>query len=394
MHADRDVVDLTMMEAALVAVEDLEGLVLGADSGEAFLRERERNLFVARAMQEQKRAPHLLHDPVEPELFELLRPDGVIVPLRPPGDAAGKARLERGRSRRVIATETERHHTDTAGVELAATAEIFVSRGGVALGLRDQWQIAKAHALTVSRAIHDETAYAARSKIGNAVAVLELLGDVEAVEEHHARRRSRPGRCGLGMHKERRQARAFVRHLDRFDARPAYHRGGGLEELHGGRIDRHAALRTGMNKALTGLVVARRAHEARRCGELMAFRLCVAPAGCDLVAHASPFFEPRGVVAYATFERTADTMHLVDFDACPRRSAKTNEQAHGPAVIGRKIKEGGVVLAADHVYSPVVARAHQHQPCILPGPLMTGSPARLACEKDRRASVIPAFRRG
>src|SRR5262249_29922310 len=103
-----------------------------------------------------------------------------------------------------------------------------------------------------------------------------------------------------------------------------------------------------MNKALTGLVVARRAHEARRCGELMAFRLCVAPAGCDLVAHASPFFEPRGVVAYATFERTADTMHLVDFDACPRRSAKTNEQAHGPAVIGRKIKEGGVVFAPEH----------------------------------------------
>src|SRR5262249_46262689 len=209
MHADRDVVDLTMMEAALVAVEDLEGLVLGADSGEAFLRERERNLFVARAMQEQKRAPHLLHDPVEPESFDLLerrrlagaaerplkmfsghgnrkhfaggepfeplRPDGVIVPLRPPGDAAGKARLERGRSRRVIATETERHHTDTAGVELAATAEIFVSRGGGALGLRDQWEIAKAHALTVSPALHDETAYAARRKIGKAVAGFEPL---------------------------------------------------------------------------------------------------------------------------------------------------------------------------------------------------------------------------
>src|SRR5262249_6143734 len=30
MHADRDVVDLTMMEAALLALEDLEGLVLGA----------------------------------------------------------------------------------------------------------------------------------------------------------------------------------------------------------------------------------------------------------------------------------------------------------------------------------------------------------------------------
>src|SRR5262245_63469984 len=107
-----------------------------------------------------------------------------------------------------------------------------------------------------------------------------------------------------------------------------------------------------MNESLTGLVIARRAHETRCCGELVAFPLGVPPAGCDLVAHASPFFEPRGVVAYATFERTADTMHLVDFDACPRRSAKTNEQAHGPAVIGRKIKEGGVVFAADHVLLP------------------------------------------
>src|SRR5262249_52067208 len=288
MHADRDVVDLTMMEAALVAVEDLEGLVLGADSGEAFLRERERNLFVARAMQEQKGAPHLLHDPVEPESFELLerrrlardaehplqmfrrdgkrkhfaggelfeplRPDGVIVPLRPPGDAAGKARLERGRSRRVIATETERHHTDTARVELAATAEIFVSRGGIALGLRDQGQIAKAHALAVSGAIHDETADAARGKIGNAVAVLQLLGDVETVEEHHARRGSRSGSLGLGMHEEGRQARAIVRHLDWLDARMPHEGGGVLEELDRGRVDRHAALRTGMNETLTGLV--------------------------------------------------------------------------------------------------------------------------------------------
>src|SRR5260221_5704065 len=76
MHADRDVVDLTMMEAALVALEDLERLVLRADRGEAFFRKREWNLFVAGAVQEEKRTTHLLHDSIEPESFELLERRG------------------------------------------------------------------------------------------------------------------------------------------------------------------------------------------------------------------------------------------------------------------------------------------------------------------------------
>src|SRR5207247_10532946 len=108
----------------------------------------------------------------------------MVVPVRAPGEAASRARLARGRGRRGIAAEAERHHADRARVELAATPEIFVSGGGIALGLRDERQIAEAHALAVSRAIHDETADAARGKIGNAVAVLQLFGDCETVEEH------------------------------------------------------------------------------------------------------------------------------------------------------------------------------------------------------------------
>ncbi len=277
----------------------------------------------------------------------------MIVPLRPPGNAAGKARLERGGARRVVTSEAKRHHADAARIELATTAEILISRGGIALGLRDQRQVAEAHALAVSRAIDDETADAARDKVGNAVAVLQLFGDIETVEEHHARRGSRSCSLGIGMHEERRQARAIVLHLDRFDARTPHEGGGGLEELHGGRVDRHAALRTGMNETLTGLVIAGRAHEARGYGEPVAFRLRVAPAGCDLVTHASPLFEPRGVIADTTFERASDAMNLVDFDAGPGGSAQANEEAHGPAVVGRKIKEGGVVFAADHVLLPV-----------------------------------------
>src|SRR5215467_10919357 len=73
MRADGDVVDLTVVEAALVAIEYLERLLLGADRGETTLSERERDLLVAAAVQEQERARHLLHDAVEPEAFELLQ---------------------------------------------------------------------------------------------------------------------------------------------------------------------------------------------------------------------------------------------------------------------------------------------------------------------------------
>src|SRR6516162_10354604 len=71
-HGDRDVVDLAVVETAFLALEDLEGFFFRADRGEAFFRERQRNLLIARAMQEQEWTPHLLHDAVEPEGFELL----------------------------------------------------------------------------------------------------------------------------------------------------------------------------------------------------------------------------------------------------------------------------------------------------------------------------------
>ena len=104
-------------------------------------------------------------------------------------------------------------------IELAAAREILVGRRRVLLGLGDQRQIAEAHALAVAGPVDDQAADAARREIGHAVAVLHLLGDVEAVEEHHRRRGLAAGRLRIGMHQQRRQARALVRNLDRLDAR-------------------------------------------------------------------------------------------------------------------------------------------------------------------------------
>src|SRR5262249_49877189 len=124
--------------------------------------------------------------------------------------------------------------------------------------------------------------------------------------------------------------------------------GGVLEDFDRRRVDGHAALRARLHETLAGLVIARRAHEARRRGEAMPFALLVAAARRDLVAHAGPLFEPGGVVAEVIFERASDAINLVDFDTGPGRGAQANEQAHGPAIVGGKVKEGGVVFAAYH----------------------------------------------
>src|SRR5262249_57409113 len=60
--ADRDVVDLAVVEAAFVTVEDAQHLLSGAHGVEQRVRESKRNLLVTLAVQEQERAAHLLHD--------------------------------------------------------------------------------------------------------------------------------------------------------------------------------------------------------------------------------------------------------------------------------------------------------------------------------------------
>jgi hypothetical protein len=186
-----------------------------------------------------------------------------------------------------------------------------------------------------------------RRKVRNAVAVLQLLGDVEAVEEHHAGSALR-GAVRVGMHQQRRQAGVPVRHLDRLDAGMLEHAGGVLEQLHRPCVDLHAARRARVNEALAGLVIARCAQEARRGGALMPARVRLVAAGLDRLSHARPLLEPGMVVSNMAFERASHPMHLVDLDAGPGRSPQANEQPHGPPIIVGKIEKGGIVRPPDH----------------------------------------------
>src|SRR5262249_23292408 len=192
-----------------------------------------------------------------------------------------------------------------ARIELAPAGEILVRGGSIALGLGDERQVAEAHALAVAGTVDDKASDAARSEVGDTVAVLQLLGDVEAVEEHHARRRFRSDSVGLGMHEQRRQAGAVVGHLDWLDAWMAAEGRGVPDGVYRRGVDGNAALRARMDETLAGLVIACRAHEAGCRGEPMPFALLVAAACRDLVAHAGPLFEPGRVIAEVIFERAS-----------------------------------------------------------------------------------------
>src|SRR6266852_6159697 len=105
------------------------------------------------------------------------------------------------------------------------------------------------------------------------------------------------------MQEERRQARILVRHLDRLDAGVTEETCGVLEDFHRLGVDVLAPLRARMNEAFAGLIVARRAQEARCRGTLVPSLLRVAPARLDLVSHAGPFLEPGMVIPHALLER-------------------------------------------------------------------------------------------
>src|SRR5262249_7969682 len=154
----------------------------------------------------------------------------------------------------------------------------------VAFSLSDQWQLAEAHALPVTRSVDDQAADAVGGKVRNGVAVLDLFGDVEAVEIDHRRCGPFAGRLGVGMHQERGEGRALVRNLNVLDAWAADDRGRIAKRLDGFGIDLHAARRLRLQEALAGLVVARGAQKTGRRGLVVPLSLGKAPARLDLVA--------------------------------------------------------------------------------------------------------------
>src|SRR5450759_3156064 len=122
------------------------------------------------------------------------------------------------------------------------------------LGVVTQVETAKADAFAIARAVHDQTSNATGNQIGNALEILNLLGDIEAVEEHHRRHLATAvGR--LGMHIDRRQAGAVIGNLYVLDARPLDVLGGVAEAVHAAPIGVVAVLALRLQEALADMVI-------------------------------------------------------------------------------------------------------------------------------------------
>src|SRR5262249_54910659 len=116
--------------------------------------------------------------------FDAPLPYRVIIPDGPPGDAGGKARLERGAARGVIAAQADRDDADPFRVDVAAFFQEIDAGAAGFLIVVAQHEAAEADRFAGAWAVHDQHRNTALDQVGDASEVLDFLGHVEAIEEH------------------------------------------------------------------------------------------------------------------------------------------------------------------------------------------------------------------
>ena len=121
------------------------------------------------------------------QALETVAPDLLVVPLRAPGEAAREALLVRRRARRVVAAEADRHHADAPGIDLRPRRQVVKNRRRIVLGVGSQVEIAETDAFAIPGPVHYEAGDSARHQVGDALEILNLLGDIEPIEEDNRR---------------------------------------------------------------------------------------------------------------------------------------------------------------------------------------------------------------
>ena len=165
-------------------------------------------------------------------------------------------------------------------------------------GVVPQVEIAEADAFAVARAVDDQAGDAARDEIGDAFEILNFLGHVEAVEEHHGRHFAAAiGR--LGMHIDRRQTGAVVGNFDVLHARPLDVLGGIAKAIDAALIGVVACLALRLQEALADMIIGAGALQILRAAYRVARGDALAAAVLDGARLARPFAEPGVVVADA-----------------------------------------------------------------------------------------------
>ena len=176
------------------------------------------------------------------------------------------------------------------------------------------------------------------AEIGDALEILNLLGDVETVEEHHGRHLAAAiGRLGVDV--DRRQAGAVIGNFDVLQARPSDVLGRVAQGLHAAHVSVVACLALGLQEALADMIIGAGALEILRAAGDVTLGDPLAAAVLDGARLARPFAKPGVVVADMFFEPQPDAVDLADFGAAPRRHVEPDQQPMRPAVIVREISK-------------------------------------------------------
>src|SRR6516165_758324 len=364
--AQCEIVALAVLRAAFLAREHAQRLVFRPAGIVEPLRIAQRNLLVVFAVHHQERAAHFLHDAVELERLEPLQcvlerrgaqdphdvvardrqrclelgldaplPHRVIIPDGAPGDAGGKARLERGTARRVVAAEADRDDADLPAVDVTSLfQEIDASAAGFFI-IVAQDKPAETDGLAGAGADQDRDA--ALDQLRHAGEVLDLLGDVEAVKEYDARR-ARRFRI-LGMNEIAWQAFAFERHLDDVDL-DVRERREAVEAIDRGAVgsERRFVLRGA--KAFAHLIVVTSAQIEGRGRDRMAGCGEAVGVAAHFVGDLDAGVEP-GCVVLGVFarERPSDLVQLANVGAAVGCAAEHVDEGRRPSVVAGKVHE-------------------------------------------------------
>ena len=101
-----------------------------------------------------------------------------IVVDRPPSDTTFEAFLERSSAWCVVAAQTERHHSNPAGIDVTATLEVVDAGPRSHFGLRTARQPEQPQCSACAGVVHDEQRHPAAAEFLANGRVDDFLGDV------------------------------------------------------------------------------------------------------------------------------------------------------------------------------------------------------------------------
>src|SRR5262245_10756382 len=247
-------------------------------------------------------------------------------PIAHPGEAASETLLKRCRAWRVIAAKADRHDANPAWIDFGPGCKIVPYRSRIVLGIVSQIEVAKADAFAIPRSIHYQARNAAGDQIGHALQVLNLLGDIETIEENHVWHFARAV-LRLGMNIDRRKARAFICDLDVLEPRPLGDFGGVPKACDPSHVGVEPTLVLRLQETFADVIVRARALQilCAACG--IAIADAFAAALFHVSRFATPFIEPRVIIANGVFKSQSDSIDFSDLRPTPRGHIQADQQA-------------------------------------------------------------------